>query len=133
MSSLANESASNEALRVMTREELPYLSDLYPGREDQERICYLARTYGDGFDPYDAEACKDELRMRRELDAWMSFDDVEAAYWELWRQQTTPYETYYGHSGRTSTCLVRSLKRGLTPWMGKGTKAGMGEGEGEAV
>lgn len=29
--------------------------------------------------------------------------------------------------------FVRSLKRGLTPWMGKGTKAGMGEGEGEAV
>lgn len=81
---------------VASLEDLPYLSDLYPGRENQEHICYLARTYGDGFDPYDAEACKGELRMRRELDAWMSFDDVEDAYWELWRQKTTLYETYYG-------------------------------------
>lgn len=69
---------------VASLEDMPYLSDLYPTYRQQVRICYLARTYGDGFDPYDAASCEDELRMRRELDAWTYKDEVEDAYWQRW-------------------------------------------------
>lgn len=75
------------------------LAGLYPTYKQQVRICYLARTYGDGFDPYDAAACQDELRMRSSMDAWTYFDEIEDCYDErsegAWQQRLESLEAWH--------------------------------------